>query len=94
MLFFKKTAKRNLEEEVIRVKDSLEELDIGSEEYLNAAKAENQLAEAAGKLRKLDLNTLITGACSITMFVIYMAFSETHICDTRGIVFIKGLFKR
>lgn len=86
--------KKELEDEVIRIKGDLGNLEVGSEEYLNACKAENQLAEAAGKLRKVDLNTLITGGVSITMFVIYMMFSETHITDTRGFQFVKGLFKR
>lgn len=86
--------RKELEDEVIRVRADLAELDVGSEEYLNACKAENQLAEAAGKLKKVDLNTLIPSVASVGMFVIYMMFSETHITDTRGIQFIKGLFKR
>lgn len=94
MKFLPDSPKRELEKEVVRIKEDLGELKVGSEEYLNACKAENQLAEAAGKLRKVDLNTLITGGVSITMFVIYMVFSETHISDTRGIQFVKGLFKR
>lgn len=94
MKFLPDSPKRELEKEVVRIKEDLGELKVGSEEYLNACKAENQLAEAAGKLRKVDLNTLITGGVSITMFVIYMCFSETHISDTRGIQFVKGLFKR
>ena len=86
--------RKELEDEVVRVRADLAELDVGSEEYLNACKAENQLAEAAGKLKKVDLDALIPCAGSVVMFVIYMMFSETHIMDTRGIQFIKGLFKR
>lgn len=86
--------RKELENEVVRVRADLADLDVGSEEYLNACKAENQLAEAAGKLKKVDLNQLIPGVASVGMFVIYMIFSETHITDTRGIQFIKGLFKR
>lgn len=94
MKLFKKTAGQELKEEVVRVKDSLEDLEIGSEEYLNATKSENQLCEAIGKLRRLDINTLITGGVSITMFILYMCFSETHITDTRAIQFAKSIFKR
>ena len=94
MKFLPDSPKRELEKEVVRVKKDLGELKIGSEEYLNACKAENQLAEAAGKLRKVDCNTLITGGAGIVMFLLYMWFSEHHISDTRGIQFVKSLFKR
>ena len=86
--------RKELENEVIRVKEDLANLEVGSEEYLNACKAENQLAEAAGKLKKVDINQLIPGVASVGMFVIYMIFSDTHITDTRGIQFVRGLFKR
>lgn len=86
--------RKELENEIVRVKEDIAELDVGSEEYLNACKSQNQLAEAAGKLKKVDFNQLIPGCASIGMFVIYMIFSDTHITDTRGIQFIKGLFKR
>ena len=86
--------RKELENEVIRVKEDLANLEVGSEEYLNACKAENQLAEAAGKLKKVDINQLSPGVASVGMFVIYMIFSDTHITDTRGIQFVRGLFKR
>ena len=86
--------RKELENEIIRVKEDASTLDVGSEEYLNACKAQNQLSEAAGKLKKVDINALIPGVASVGMFVIYMMFSDTHITDTRGIQFCKNLFKR
>ena len=86
--------KKSLEYEVIRTREMMEQYDVGSEEYLNACKATNQLAEAAQKCKRVDINALIPGIASIGMFLLYMGFSETHITDTRGIQFVKGLFKR
>ena len=86
--------KKNLEYDIVRVQEMARDYDVGSEEYLNACKATNQLAEAAQKCKRVDWNTLIPGISSVGMFVIYMIFSDTHITDTRGIQFVKGLFKR
>ena len=86
--------RKDLEHQMVAVVESAESYDVGSEEFLNAAKSANQLAEAAQKCKRVDINQLIPGIASVGMFVIYMAFSDTHITDTRGIQFIKGLFKR
>ena len=86
--------RKELEHEVVSVMEKAEEYSVGSEEYLNAAKASNQLAEASMKMKKVDVNALIPGVASIGMFVIYMIFNEKNITDTRGIQFVKGLFKR
>lgn len=86
--------RKELEQELISVKEEMEKYPVGSEEYLNAAKASNQLAEAAQKVKRVDVNQLIPGISGTIMFVIYMMFSERHITDTRGIQFVKGLFKR
>ena len=87
------SARQKLETEVIRVQEEASNLDVGSEEYLNACKAQNQLSEAAGKLKKVDVNQLIAGGSGVAMFVLYMIFSETHIVDTRPIQFCRSLFK-
>ena len=86
--------KKDLEKHVVEVANAAEGYEIGSEEYLNACKAANQLAEAAQKCKRVDWNQMIPGVASIGMFVIYMIFNEKNITDTRGIQFIKGLFKR
>lgn len=86
--------RKELEKHVVEVAEAAESYEIGSEEYLNACKATNQLAEAAQKCKKVDVNQLIPGVASITMFVIYMIFNEKNITDTRGIQFVKGLFKK
>ena len=86
--------RRELETQMVSVVESADKYPVGSEEYLNAAKAVNQLAEAAQKSKRVDWNQMIPGAASIGMFVIYMIFNEKNITDTRGIQFIKGLFKR
>ena len=86
--------KKELEEEIVVVRGNMENMDPGSEEYLNAAKAINQLAEASQKTKKIDVNQMITGGVSIVMFLLYMGFSENHITDTRAYNWAKGLFKR
>ena len=88
------SARKELEEEVIRVKNEASGLDVGSEEYLNACKAQNQLSEAAGKLKKVDTTALISGGSSVVMLVVYMIFSDTRIIDTRPIQFCRSLFKK
>ena len=86
--------RKELELEAVSVIEKAEKYSVGSEEYLNAARASNQLAEAAQKMKKVDVNQLIPGVASIGMFVIYMIFNEKNITDTRGIQFVKGLFTR
>lgn len=88
------SARQKIEGEIVRVQEQASTLDVGSEEYLNACKAQNQLSEAAGKLKKVDTNQLIAGGSGVAMFVLYMIFSETHIVDTRPIQFCRSLFKR
>ena len=86
--------RKELETQLVTTMDEIDKYPVGSEEYLNACKATNQLAEASQKCRRLDINQLIPGVASVGMFVIYMIFNEKHITDTRGIQFVKGLFKR
>lgn len=86
--------KKDLEHQLISVVESAEDYKVGSEEYLNAAKAANQLAEAAQKCKRVDWNQMIPGIASVGMFVIYMIFNEKNITDTRGIQFVKGLFRK
>ena len=89
-----KNPRKELEDLLIVTSDKAVKYDVGSDEYLNACKATNQLAEAAQKCKRVDINTLIPGIASVGMFVIYMIFNEKNITDTRGIQFVKGLFKK
>ncbi len=73
---------------------NMEGLEIGSEEYLNAAKANNQQAEAAQKLKAVDPMQIVNLAVSLACVVITIAASEAHILDTRPVTFIRGLFRR
>lgn len=91
---FLKNPKRELEKEMMSVVEQASEYSVGSDEYLNACRASNQLAEAAQKCKRVDINQFIPGVASVTMFVIYMIFNEEHITDTRGIQFVKGLFRK
>lgn len=86
--------RKELENEVVSAKEAMEKYPVGSEEYLNASKAINQLSEASQKVKKIDVNQLVTGGVSILMFLLYMGFSENHITDTRAIQWAKGLFKK
>lgn len=86
--------RKDLEKHVVEIADAAENYEIGSEEYYNACRSANQLAEAAQKCKRVDLNQMIPGIASIGMFVIYMIFNEKNITDTRGIQFVKGLFKK
>lgn len=94
MNFFKKGIRQEIEDQIKMVKDASKGYDVGSEEFLNACKAANQLSEADSKLKDVDANTMITGGVTIGMFILYMIFAETHITDTRGIQFVKSIFKR
>jgi len=91
---FLKNPKRELEKEMMSVVEKAREYSVGSDEYLNACRAGNQLAEAAQKCKRVDINQFIPGVASVTMFIIYMVFNEEHITDTRGIQFVKGLFRK
>lgn len=94
MKFFKKEIRQEIEDRIKVVKDASTGYDVGSEEFLNACKAINQLSEADGKLKDVDANVMVTGAVTILMFGVYMIFADTHIVDTRGIQFVKSIFKR
>lgn len=86
--------RKELEEEIVGIRNDMHQMDPGSEEYLNAAKAANQLAEASQKTKKIDVNQMITGGVSIVMFLLYMGFSENHITDTRAYNWAKSLFRK
>ena len=86
--------RKELEKEIVSLRGDMNDMEPGSEEYLNAAKAANQLAEASQKTKKFDVNQLITGGISIGMFLLYMAFSENHITDTRAYNWAKSLFRK
>lgn len=86
--------KKETYDSLIKQNEVLNGLPSGSEEQLNACKAFNQTVEAYKKLDSVDINALIPGCVSIAMFILYMAFSDTHIMDTRPMVFCKGLFKK
>ena len=90
----KKTIRKEIEDQIKVVRDASMGYDVGSEEFLNACKAENQLAEASGKLKVVNADTMITGGVSVGMFLLYMIFSDTHIVDTRPIQFAKSVFKK
>ena len=90
----KKTIRKEIEDQIKVVRDASMGYDVGSEEFLNACKAENQLAEASGKLKIVNADTMITGGVSVGMFLLYMIFSDTHIVDTRPIQFAKSVFKK
>lgn len=91
---FMLNVKKQLEMEISSLQEKMGSMDPGSEEYLNASKAANQLAEASQKTKKVDVNQMITGGVSISMFILYMIFSENHITDTRAYQWAKGIFKR
>ena len=86
--------RKEMEQEVLRIREEASGLDVGSEEFLNAMKASNQAAEAASKMKKVDANVLIPGASSVVMLIVWYFLTETRLVDTRPIQFIRGLFKR
>lgn len=87
---------KELERELLRVSEEAQLMpDIGSEEYLNACKAQNQLAEAIGKVKnKVDANVIVTTIATSVSFVVMLAFNDNHITDTKAFTFVKGLFRR
>lgn len=74
--------------------EGMKQLEIGSEEYLNATKASNQLAETAQKLKAMDPTQIASLCVSTLLVVVTIAASENHILDTRPVQFVLGLFKR
>lgn len=74
--------------------EGMSQLELGSEEYLNAAKAANQQAEAAQKLKVVDPMQIASLVTSALCVVVTIAASENHILDTRPVTFVRGLFKR
>ena len=86
--------RKEMEQEVLRIRENAEVYDVGSEEFLNAMKASNQAAEAATKMKKVDANVLIPGISSVAMLGVYVVLTETRILDTRPIQFVKSLFRR
>ena len=74
--------------------EGMSQLELGSEEYLNAAKASNQQAEAAQKLKGVDAMQIANLATSVFCVIMTIIASENHILDTRPVTFIRGLFRR
>lgn len=87
-------ARKKVLEELTQNVNGMQELQIGSEEYLNATKAANQLAESQQKLKAVDWMQVANLGCSTLLVIVTIAASENHILDTRPVQFVKGLFKR
>lgn len=86
--------RKELNDEVIRIREEASQLEVGSEEYLNAMKAANQVAEASAKMKMVDPNVLIPAAGSVGCVIAWYFLTETKIVDTRPVQFIRSLFKR
>ena len=83
--FERKTMKKEVKEEAIRIADDLSELPVGSEEHYTGAKSLKEACDAYSKIKEHDINvnTLIGAGVSVVLFVATMAFSETHILDLK-----------
>lgn len=90
----KETVRKKLLDEMSENIDNMKQLEIGSEDYLNAAKANNQNAEAAQKLKSIDWMQIIGIGSSIFCTVLTIAASQTSILDTRPVTFVRSLFKK
>lgn len=86
--------RKKMLEELSSNVEGMSQLPLGSEEYLNAAKASNQQAEAAQKLKVVDPMQIASIATSVFCVVMTIVASENHILDTRPVTFVRGLFKR
>lgn len=73
--------------------EELSELKVGSEEYLNATKASNQLAETQQKLKTVDWMGIANMVTSTILVVVTLAVSEHSIIDTRPVQFIRSVFR-
>ena len=87
-------ARKKVLEELSSNVETMSQLPIGSEEYLNAAKASNQQAEAAQKLKAVDPMQIATLVSSVFCVILTVVASENHILDTRPVTFVRGLFRR
>lgn len=90
----KENVRRKVLDELSANVDNMKELEIGSEEYLNAAKANNQQAEAAQKLKSVDWMQIVSIGSSIFCTVMTIVASQTSIIDTRPVTFVRSLFKK
>ena len=90
----KVSARQKVLDELSMNVDNMQKLDIGSEEYLNAAKATNQQAEAAQKLKSVDVMQIANLAVSTFLVVVTIAASENHIMDSRPVTWVRGLFRK
>ena len=87
--------KRLMEKELARSTKEMAELEVGSEEYLNATRANAQQAEAINKYRLvISPDMILYSTLTASVFVAGLIFSERHIMDTRLVQFSTGLFQK
>ena len=87
-------ARKKVLDELSQNVEGMQNLEVGSEEYLNATKAANQLAESQQKLKAVDWLQVANLGVSSLLVVVTIVASETHILDTRPVSFVRSLFKR
>ena len=88
-----KFVREELRNEMLRVDSEMKELEVGSEQHLNAAKAQVQLAQARRESKVVEWNNLIPAFSGVAMYVIMMAFQQEHILDTRLIQNMMNLWR-
>ena len=91
----KNKVKKVMLNEMNRVNEEAKNIEVGSQEYLNAAKAQREYAEGIAKLKwDLDPNTILSVGTTLSMLYVTMIYSETRILDTRLANTIKTWFLR
>lgn len=87
--------KKLMEKELARSTKEMAELEVGSEEYLNATRANAQQAEAISKYRLvISPDMIVYSTLTVGVFAAGLIFSERHIMDTRLIQFSTGLLQK
>lgn len=87
--------KKLMEKELARATKEMAELEVGSEKYLNATRANAQQAEAISKYRLvISPDMIMYSTLTAGVFVAGLIFSERHIMDTRLVQFSTGLFQK
>lgn len=86
---------KEMEKELSRSVRCMADLEVGSEEYLNASKANTQQAEAINKHRLvISPDMKLYAGLTTGIFIAGLIFSERHIMDTRLVQFSTGLLQK
>ena len=84
---------KEIRKEIIRLSEEVKTLDVGSEEYLNAAKAASQLAESVDKLKPIDWVQLAKDGVGVLLFALLLIFNLDKVIDSKPVNLFRNFFR-